>query len=247
LNDQYGSACIRLLIPRLSDESYVSHDETLLATPVLATPVLATCRIYADTLENEGAHLSGAFSLIASQKQLPTQDSLPGAALWTYMRQYVCQALLARASPKLTPRYGIRLDTLTSVDEHACHMAAMACTFAWGGEGGEVDADQVELMLEVWLENLPGEYHPFFASGKSFGILPHGMVCSHLALGLVTLTGTSGRVAILPSRKSAVEIIQFQMPSGCRRRDFQLSGRGMYSPKLSQPALTRTNGNFASR
>ncbi|KAK5467046.1 hypothetical protein LTS15_000016 [Exophiala xenobiotica] len=171
LNDQYGSACIRLLIPRLSDESYVSHDETLLATLV----ILRHVEQYADTLENEGAHLSGAFSLIASQKQLPTQDSLPGAALWTYMRQDVRQALLARASPKLTPRYGIRLDTLTSVDEHACqsswadsacHMAAMACTFAWGGEEGEVDADQLELMLGVWLENLPGEYHPFFASGN---------------------------------------------------------------------------------
>jgi hypothetical protein len=185
LNDQYGSACIRLLIPRLSDESYVSHDETLLATLV----ILRHVEQYADTLENEGAHLSGAFSLIASQKQLPTQDSLPGAALWTYMRQDVRQALLARASPKLTPRYGIRLETLTSVDEHACqsswadsacHMAAMACTFAWGGEEGEVDADQLELMLEVWLENLPGEYHPFFTSGIVVRYIAtwHGMFSS---------------------------------------------------------------------
>ncbi|OIW34617.1 hypothetical protein CONLIGDRAFT_675586 [Coniochaeta ligniaria NRRL 30616] len=162
LSEQYSNACIKLLIPLLSDEVFVSTDETLLATLV----ILRHVEQYAEAPEDKGAHLSGAFSLIASQRVLPPHDSLPGAALWTYMRQDIRQALLNRSSPKLKPSHGIQIDNFDTVAEvtwadRACHLAALACTYAWGGTTGEVDGDVLTQLLDWWKENLPKEYLPY--------------------------------------------------------------------------------------
>ncbi|KAK8204307.1 hypothetical protein M8818_005152 [Zalaria obscura] len=73
-----------LTVPRLAISNPVLlSDETLLATLV----ILRHVEQYAEVPDDRGAHLMGAFSVIASQKALPPHDSLPGAALWTYMRQ----------------------------------------------------------------------------------------------------------------------------------------------------------------
>jgi hypothetical protein len=162
LSEQYTNACIKLLIPLLSDETFVSTDETLLATLV----ILRHVEQYADAAEDKGAHLSGAFSLIASRRVLPPHDSLPGAALWTYMRQDIRQALQNRASPKLKPSHGIQVDNFDTVAEvtwadRACHLAALACTYAWGGTAGEVDGGHLDQLLDWWKENVPKEYLPY--------------------------------------------------------------------------------------
>lgn len=175
LSEQYSSACIKLLIPLLSDELFVSTDETLLATLV----ILRHVEQYAEVPEDRGAHLTGAFSLIASQKVLPPHDSLPGTALWTYMRQDVRQALLNRSSPKLTPSHGIQVDHFSQSGtvgesvwaDRACHLAALACTFAWGNQEGEVDGDELDTLLNVWSESLPSEYLPFHVSDNSIQFL----------------------------------------------------------------------------
>lgn len=162
LSEQYTNACIKLLIPLLSDETFVSTDETLLATLV----ILRHVEQYADAAEDKGAHLSGAFSLIASRRVLPPHDSLPGAALWTYMRQDIRRALLTRSSPKLKPSHGIQVDNFDTVAEgtwadRACHLAALACTYAWGGTAGEVDGGRLNQLLDWWEENVPREYLPY--------------------------------------------------------------------------------------
>lgn len=176
LSEQYSTACINLLIPLLSDELYVSSDETLLATLV----ILRHVEQYAEVPDDRGAHLMGAFSVIASQKALPPHDSLPGAALWTYMRQDVRQALLSRSPPKLTPGHGIRLDNLggdgaavceSAWADRACHLAALACTFACSDTDGEVDGEELERLLHSWRENLPPEYLPFHTSEDSIHFL----------------------------------------------------------------------------
>ena len=175
LSEQYVNACIKLLIPLLSDEVFVSSDETLLATLV----ILRHVEQYAEVPEDKGAHLSGSFSLIASQKVLHPHDSLPGAALWTYMRQDVRQALLNRSSPKLTPSHGIQIGNLGDGQvvcesvwaDRFCHLAALACTFAWGGDEGEVDGDELENLLECCKKNLPNEYLPFHTTGRSIQFL----------------------------------------------------------------------------
>jgi hypothetical protein len=168
LSEQYTNACIKLLIPLLSDESFVSTDETLLATLV----ILRHVEQYAEAPEDKGAHLSGAFSLIASQRVLPSHDSLPGAALWTYMRQDVRKALLSRTSPKLTPSHGIQVENFGTVAEgtwadRACHLAALACTYAWGGTAGEVNGDHLDQWLDWWRNNLPQEYQPYHDTEES--------------------------------------------------------------------------------
>jgi hypothetical protein len=175
LSEQYSNACIKLLIPLLSDEVFVSSDETLLATLV----ILRHVEQYAEVSEDKGAHLSGSFSLIASQKVLPPHDSLPGSALWTYMRQDIRQAVLNRSSPKLTPSHGIQVGDFGGGQvvcesvwaDRFCHLAALACTFAWGGNEGEVDGDELENLLECCKENLPKEYLPFHTSGRSIHFL----------------------------------------------------------------------------
>lgn len=178
LSEQYTNACIKLLIPLLSDESFVSTDDTLLATLV----ILRHVEQYAEAPEDKGAHLTGAFSLIASQRVLPPHDSLPGAALWTYMRQDIRRALLNRTSPKLTPSHGIQVDNFDTVAEvtwadRACHLAALACTYAWGGTAGEVDGGLLNQLLDSWEENLPKEYLPYHETEDSILYLAswHGM------------------------------------------------------------------------
>lgn len=173
LSEQYMSACIKLLIPLLSDEVFVSTDETLLATLV----ILRHVEQYAEATDDKGAHLSGAFSLIASQRSLPPHDSLPGAALWTYMRQDIRQALLRRAPPKLKPGHGIQVENFddgvgeSSWADRACYLAALACTFAWGGADEEIDPKYLNHLLQSWETNLPTEYLPYHVSGDSIQYL----------------------------------------------------------------------------
>lgn len=173
LSEQYTSACIKLLIPLLSDEVFVSTDETLLATLV----ILRHVEQYAEAPDDKGAHLSGAFSLIASQNFLPPHDSLPGAALWTYMRQDIRQALLRRAPPKLKPSHGIQVENFddgvgeSSWADRACYLAALACTFAWGGADEEIDPKYLNHLLQSWETNLPKEYLPYHVSGDSIQYL----------------------------------------------------------------------------
>jgi hypothetical protein len=173
LSEQYMSACINLLIPLLSDEVFVSTDETLLATLV----ILRHVEQYAEAPDDKGAHLSGAFSLIASQRFLPRHDSLPGAALWTYMRQDIRQALLRRAPPKLKPGHGIQVENFddgvgeSSWADRACYLAALACTFAWGGADEEIDPKYLNHLLQSWETNLPKEYMPYHVSGDSIQYL----------------------------------------------------------------------------
>lgn len=173
LSEQYMSACINLLIPLLSDEAFVSTDETLLATLV----ILRHVEQYAEAPDDKGAHLSGAFSLIASQRFLPRHNSLPGAALWIYMRQDIRQALLNRAPPKLKPGHGVRVENFddgvgeSSWADRACYLAALACTFAWGSADEEIDPKYLNHLLQSWETNLPKEYMPYHVSGDSIQYL----------------------------------------------------------------------------
>jgi hypothetical protein len=190
LSEQYMSACIKLLIPLLSDEVFVSTDETLLATLV----ILRHVEQYAEAPDDKGAHLSGAFSLIASQRFLPPHDSLPGAALWTYMRQDIRQALLRRAPPKLKPSHGIQVENFDDVGEsswadRACYLAALACTFAWGGADEEIDSEYLNQLLQSWETNLPKEYLPYHVSGDSIQYLArwHGEQLCICLLSILSL------------------------------------------------------------
>lgn len=160
LSEQYSGACAKLLIPLLSDEGFVGSDETLLATLV----ILRHVEQYTEASQDQAAHLLGAFSLVALRRDPPPRDSLPGAALWTYMRQDIRQALLNRAPPKLKPSHGIRLNNFdgdhgeSSWADRACHLAALACTFAWGGAEGEVDGAYLGQLLDVRTQDTPNHH-----------------------------------------------------------------------------------------
>lgn len=173
LSEQYSGACIELLIPLLSDEALVGSDETLLATLV----ILRHVEQYAEAPHDQAAHLSGAFSLVALRPEPPPRVSLPGAALWLYMRQDIRQALLNRAPPKLKPSHGIRLDNFdgdegeSSWADRACYLAALACTFAWGDTKDEVDESYLSGLLDWWVDNLPQVYHPYHESEGSVRFL----------------------------------------------------------------------------
>lgn len=181
LSDQYGSACIELLIPLLSDEVFVHTDNTLLATLVLLRHV----EQYTNAAEDQAAHLGGAFAIIASRKVLPRHESLPGAALWTYMRQDLRRALIHRAAPKLRPRHNPRPDELDATDcavesiwaDRACHLALMACCFAWSDSGAEVDPDNLLQLLNTWRNSLPHEYNAYHEDTSALYYLSswHGM------------------------------------------------------------------------
>lgn len=181
LSEQYSGACVKLLIPLLSDEGFVGSDETLLATLV----ILRHVEQYTEAPQDQAAHLSGAFSLVALRPEPPPRDSLPGAALWTYMRQDIRQALLNRAPPKLKPSHGIRLDNFdadggeSSWADRACHLAALACTFAWGDTEDEVNGSYLSGLLDWWVDNLPQVYYPYHESESSVRFLSrwHGMYC----------------------------------------------------------------------
>lgn len=181
LSEQYSGACIKLLIPLLSDEGFVGSDETLLATLV----ILRHVEQYAEAPQDQAAHLSGAFSLVALRPEPPPRESLPGAALWTYMRQDIRQALLNRAPPKLKPSHGIHLDNFdgdggeSSWADRACYLAALACTFAWGDTKDEVDESYLSGLLDRWVDNLPQVYYPYHESEGSVQFLArwHGMYC----------------------------------------------------------------------
>lgn len=207
LSEQYHNACIKLLIPLLSDEVFVSTDETLLATLV----ILRHVEQYMTITEDKGAHLSGAFGLIASQRVLPRHDSLPGAALWTYMRQDVRSALLNRTPPKLTSRHELQLDNFDETRsacesawaDRACHLAALACSFAWDSlETSGVDGEQLEILLESWRDGATKDYLPYHDSDSDCRFLAtwHGKVaCLLQSYQTLTDMTCSRWLAILPS------------------------------------------------
>ena len=180
LSSQYSGTCVKLLIPLLSDEDFVETDETLLATLVLLRHV----EQYAEAGEDQAAHLSGAYSLVALRRIPPLRESLPGTALWTYMRQDVRQALLNRAPPKMQPSRGIHLNNFSGDEgesswaDRACYLAALACTFAWGSAEGEViDEGYLEAQLQWWENNVPPSYQAYHESEDSIRFLPtyHGL------------------------------------------------------------------------
>lgn len=208
LSEQYHNACIKLLIPLLSDEVFVSTDETLLATLV----ILRHVEQYMTITEDKGAHLSGAFGLIASQRVLPQHDSLPGAALWTYMRQDIRSALLNRLPPKLTQRHELQLDNFDETSgvcesawaDRACHLAALACSFAGDSSGTcGVDGEHLETLLESWRDGATNDYLPYHDSESDCRFLAtwHGKeACPLQNYQLLTRLTCSRWLAILPSR-----------------------------------------------
>jgi hypothetical protein len=180
LSGQYSGTCVKLLIPLLSDEDFVETDETLLATLVLLRHV----EQYAEAGEDQAAHLSGAYSLVALRRIPPLRESLPGAALWTYMRQDVRQALLSRAPPKMQPGHGCHLNDFSGDEgesswaDRACYLAALACTFAWGSTEGEaIDESYLEDLLQWWEDNVPRSYQAYHESEDSIRFLTtyHGL------------------------------------------------------------------------
>lgn len=218
LSEQYHNACIKLLIPLLSDEVFVSTDETLLATLV----ILRHVEQYMIVTEDKGAHLSGAFGLIASQRVLPPHDSLPGAALWTYMRQDIRSALLNRTPPKLTPQHRLQVsnldepyDVCESVwADRACHLAALACSFAWDSLGTYgVDGEHLEILLESWRDGASKDYLPYHDSNAECRFLAtwHGEEsCLLRGHQLLTNLTCSDWLAILPPGQAPGEVVHLQ-------------------------------------
>lgn len=160
--DLYEDKAIAELIPRLSERSESSFQETLPAITV----ILRMAEQFSEIQDDARCHLLGASSIFASN---PENASLGAAAFWVYMRQSIRVSFLNEEPCRSGAGNLMDIAFTPASDEtwvnRITYLLARTCSACWDTTlSTELRANVLEelhVSLELWLQSIPGTFQPW--------------------------------------------------------------------------------------